>query len=402
MRPARLIEGAQRKEPGTTAMYEEAIEGFRLSPQQGRVWRLQELKSAHSYAAQAAAIIEGALKPELLQQAIEQTINRHEILRTTFRLLAEMEIPLQVIGGCNLVWRAEARPLKGNLEELQDDIESLLEAERQPPFDAKSGGVFRASLFDLTKGHSLLLITVPAFCADLLALRNLLVEIGNEYEALVSGSQYEMEPMQYADISEWENELLAAEDSNPGREFWRRRRADAQAAARSFKLPYEKRDAATTSPRRMSSFQTTLPATVTNLIEETARTYDCSLPAILLASWQALLWKLSGAELIQTGTAFDGRQYAELETALGLLVRHLPISSHMKQSLSFAELAIQLDAEMNEARKWQEYFFVEDGAAPLDDAQQTRVGFESAAWPPAFAAAGISIRTLVLSSICES
>ncbi|HEU4871926.1 MAG TPA: hypothetical protein VFT44_02425, partial [Pyrinomonadaceae bacterium] len=57
---------------------EETIVGYRLSPQQRRLWALHQGTSAHS--TQAAALIDGWLDAAMLQYAVSAVIERHQIL----------------------------------------------------------------------------------------------------------------------------------------------------------------------------------------------------------------------------------------------------------------------------------------------------------------------------------
>src|SRR5215217_7272629 len=77
------------------SMQPEVIQGFRLAPQQKRLWLLQSDGSA--YKAQAAIEIEGALMTDVLKRALSQVTARNEILRTRFASLAGMKLPVQVV-----------------------------------------------------------------------------------------------------------------------------------------------------------------------------------------------------------------------------------------------------------------------------------------------------------------
>src|SRR5262245_29052941 len=77
-------------------MQAEIIEGYRLSPQQEHLWLIQQPDTA-PFLAQCVVGLEGNLDRQILQQALSQVVQRHEILRTAFRYLQEMSTPLQVI-----------------------------------------------------------------------------------------------------------------------------------------------------------------------------------------------------------------------------------------------------------------------------------------------------------------
>src|SRR5687768_964660 len=80
-------------------MYEEqeqdAVDGFRISPQQKRVWLLQP---GESYGVHAALSVDGPLEPEALGRALDLVVERNEILRTVLRRPPGLTIPVQVIG----------------------------------------------------------------------------------------------------------------------------------------------------------------------------------------------------------------------------------------------------------------------------------------------------------------
>src|ERR1044072_2224397 len=294
-------------------MAEHLVEGFRLSPQQRRLWRLQALDGAVSYVAQSAGLIEGPLKPETLRLALEQVVNQHEILRTTFHPLPEMELPLQVITEGRLCWRQEKRTIEGSPHEKRLALDALLNEARQTAFDLENGPLLRASLFELAEGSHLFIITLPSLLADPATLEKLLIETVDAYAAGRSGGRASTQAIQYADLSEWQNELLETEDANPGKEFWRRQES---LTTQGLKLPYVNQgfDESLSEPMRLAL---TIPAPLVIELKELARTLDCSMQALLFACWQILLWRLTGEQLIVTSVAFDGRHYAETENALG-------------------------------------------------------------------------------------
>src|SRR5436305_1747339 len=79
-------------------MQQKAADGFRLSPQQARVWSLQQFSEGAVCKAWCVLSVEGELDTKVLRQVIEEVIGRYEILRTTFSAFAGMKMPLQVVG----------------------------------------------------------------------------------------------------------------------------------------------------------------------------------------------------------------------------------------------------------------------------------------------------------------
>jgi hypothetical protein len=60
------------------------------------------------------------------------------------------------------------------------------------------------------------------------------------------------------------------------------------------------------------------------------------------------------------GTAFDNRKYEELEPALGLFAKFLPLRSQLQENFTFQEFWQEIQQSQSDAYKWQEYFNRED------------------------------------------
>lgn len=87
-------------------MQTKRINGFQLSPQQKRLFCLQQNSSA--FFTQCAILIEGDLQPEVLKAAIQQIINRHEILRTSYSCLPGVKTPVMVVADSSVpVWEID-------------------------------------------------------------------------------------------------------------------------------------------------------------------------------------------------------------------------------------------------------------------------------------------------------
>src|SRR5918994_2362216 len=78
-------------------MQEQFLEGFRISPQQKRLWMLQQSASNEPYRATFAVKIAGHLNLKVLEAALGNLVSNYEILRTNFQCLQGMALPLQII-----------------------------------------------------------------------------------------------------------------------------------------------------------------------------------------------------------------------------------------------------------------------------------------------------------------
>src|SRR5215203_4889635 len=76
-------------------MAQDILNGFRLSPQQRRVWRL--LQTGARLRSRLVLRFAGPLDVPALRSALASVAERYEVLRTSFPRLAGMTLPVQVI-----------------------------------------------------------------------------------------------------------------------------------------------------------------------------------------------------------------------------------------------------------------------------------------------------------------
>ena len=344
------------------------IEGFRLSPQQRRVWLLQG--DSQAYRAQCAIAIEGELDKEVLKTALRTVIVRHEILRTTFYLSPQLRVRQEQNGVPKFPSQriTERDELSGagvwkEVELLEDEssLEGILQQARQAPFKLDEGPLLRTRLFAVSQSTHLLLLDLHALCADQATLRNLFAEIVYSYTACLNGEQIQEQPLQYADISEWQNELLEAKDTEPGRAYWQKQDFNSLTATR---LPCEK-SSSVSGEFSAKEFSAAFDSHELERLKALAAQYDVPLAVVLLAGWSVLLWRLTrGDSAVLVGTAYDGRKYEQVKSTLGLLNRFLPVQQSLTGTLPFSRVMRQLHDRLNELEKWQEYFSWEGRAEP--------------------------------------
>ncbi|MBV8858949.1 MAG: amino acid adenylation domain-containing protein, partial [Acidobacteria bacterium] len=327
---------------------EELVGRFRLSPQQERLWSVG--RGGSGYCAQCALELEGPLDAPMLVAALEDVVARHEILRTTFSSLPGLALPLQEVTGLGPVWD-EPCDLSG-LEASRQDAE--IDARLAQLRGRAEAATLRAALVKFAPERHALLLDLPSLCLDSGGIDLLAAEIGRAYEARAAApaDATELEdPLQYADVSDWLNELLEAEDTEVGRDYWR---AQDVASALAAQLGVERVPAAGQDfvPR---SYAFELPRAALSALE--AASHDGGgLEASLLACWQVSLARHTGQPETVAAVRFDGRRYEELADALGLFEKYLPVRGRVAEAAGFSELVRQLEESAGEARKWQESF----------------------------------------------
>jgi amino acid adenylation domain-containing protein/non-ribosomal peptide synthase protein (TIGR01720 family) len=331
-----------------------SIEGFRLSPQQKRLWILKQSESSQPYRAQYALLINGSLNTTLLESAIKNVVEKHEILRTKFQALPEMNFPLQVITDNNLS-ALHFYDLRGLTPEEQNyKIEALFHEANQLDFD--NGSILDVSLTILSPDKHILMICLSAMNADSTTLKNIVHEISRYYRADLHNQELRDEPLQYVDIAEWQNELFEGEEAEVGKEYWRTKDFSTLA---NWKLPQENQPAVKPGfePKSIAlDFNSDSVAK----FEAIAKKYNTLTRVLLQACWHILLWRLTECSNVVIGTYCDGRNYEELKPALGLLAKYLPVDGHLEDKTKFSDVLKEIDESINDAFKWQESFTWEE------------------------------------------
>ena len=334
------------------------IAGSPLSSQQEHLWRLTQLDDTHHYRAQSAILLEGALDKEALQRSVEAVVARHEILRTAFVHPDELVVPLQVVTDSSaLSWR--------EISAGRESIDDLLEEEWQQADDA-----LRVCLVELDANEHVLISTLPALCADERSLSVIYEELIDCYAS--STVDHPQEILQYADYAAWQNELLAEDNQ--------RISGDVSGVS----LPFEGH---TTDSRTRFSFS--FGSEETKLIDDVARRYEVSPSVVLLACWQTLLWRLTGETDVVVGCEFDGRNFSELEGAVGLFARYLPIRAELNGRTRFSEQLTRLQDVVQKTNEHQQYFTFDLATLPTYS-----YGFSFHELPPPRAAADVNFSVI--------
>jgi amino acid adenylation domain-containing protein len=342
------------------------IQGFRLSAQQARLWRLR--REGGPYRVRCALRVQGAGEAALWD-ALAAVVERHEILRTSFQFLPGMNAPLQVIGEPE-IRRGAVRDLPGPdtaRDAARDAVADLL---REPPESAGHG--LAASLARLGPDDLVLVLDLDPLCADEPSLALLAAEIGR---ALAGGEPGEV-AMQYADYAEWQHDLLGSDEAREEAAGWRKAEL---AAAGAPPLPWEETAGEGFDPRavRLELERTDTP--------------------FLLACWAALLARLTGEPRVALAVAADGRDYEELKEAIGPFSRSLPVVLELPPATRFDRLLAAVREAVEEAEARQDSFSWEGALFPAYAFLAERAAAERAA--PETAAGGVRV-SLAGRSVC--
>ncbi|AFY82810.1 non-ribosomal peptide synthetase [Oscillatoria acuminata] len=328
--------------------------GFRLSPQQKRLWSYQAENPA--YRAQCSVLISGKVDLERLQSAIQTVVNRHDILRTQFRRIPGMKTPVMVIDNqSGFYWQT----LDFNAvspEDVQGKIQAIFTTEKSISFDGEKDSNLRVLAITLAANQLLLIVSIPALCGDNGTLKNWVAEVSLAYSGQLDDASEE-EGVQYVQFSEWQHELLGeAGEVESGLAYWQQQ--DFSALER-MKLPLQILTPIQ-EPFTPESYSWTIDSQGGTQLQTLAQQWEISPAVLLLTCWQILLHRISGESELIVGTIYNIRDdYEELESVFGLLSHCLPVRLHLAGELSLKKAVNLTTKSLTESVEWQDYIHSE-------------------------------------------
>ncbi|HLO85983.1 MAG TPA: amino acid adenylation domain-containing protein [Nostocaceae cyanobacterium] len=308
---------------------------FPLSFAQERLWFLYQLEPGNtSYNISRVLHIEGQLNIIVLERVIQEIQQRHEVLRTTFKVIDG--VPVQVVN-----YTATLTLPVLDLQELSEEeqlrtVEHYANQEAQKPFKLSSDLLVRVRLLKLAEHSHVLLITVNHIIADVWSIGIFIQELSTLYKAFSQGETSPLPelPIQYADFAEWQREWLSGEVLEQQLQYWKQQLAGVPAL---LELPTDKpRPAVQTFRGSRETFQ--LSDDLSQKLKSLSQQTGTTLFMTLLAAFSVLLSRYSHQEDIVIGSPIANRNRQEIEPLIGFFVNTLVLRTNLEGNPSFREL----------------------------------------------------------------
>ncbi|WP_373863779.1 non-ribosomal peptide synthase/polyketide synthase [Nocardia rhamnosiphila] len=315
-----------------------------LSLAQQRMWFLNQFDTGSSaYNIPLAVRLSGDLDIPALRQAVADVVGRHEALRTIYP--AQDGKPYQQVLP---VGRAvpDPTPIPVSATELRGRITEVLAT----GFDVTTEVPSRAAVFQPADGEYVLVFVVHHISTDGWSMGPLIRDLMTAYAARTSGSApaWTPLPVQYADYSLWQREVLGSEDDpeslvSAQAAYWREALAG---LPDELNLPGDR-------PRPIvpSMAGGTVPfeidAELHRAVSRLAAEHNATVFMVVHAVLALLLARLSATDDVAVGTPIAGRGEAELDDVVGMFVNTLVLRSQVRGGASFAEfLAATREADL--------------------------------------------------------
>ena len=328
----------------------------RLSFPQERLFLLDRIMPGlPAYNVPTVVRVRSTLDAELLQQALDAIVARHDVLRTTIRLIDGAPVAEVSPEGRVQLTVSDLRATPGTAPEREAEAQRLLGELARQPFDLSSDVLLRAGLVHVGVDEDLLLIVFHHAGSDYSSGALLFAELDALYTALHDGGEPELPelPIQYPDFADWQRERLTGEFLDELVEYWSGQLAG---APDRLELPTD-RPRPSVQSYRGTVREFTIAPTLVQPLRELARREGVSLFMVLLAAFKTLLHRYTAADDLLVGVPVSGRHHDETAALLGLFSNTLVLRTNFSADPSFAELLQDVKLTTLEAQAYQELPF---------------------------------------------
>lgn len=296
-------------------------EPLALSHAQLRLWVLDQLTGqSRQYNMPAAFDVKGHLEADLLEQAINLVITRHEPLRTVFSTVQERVVPHLLTAYQFRLQREDLSHLEAEAQRVA--LDELLQREAEVRFDLQHDLMVKGCLVKLGEERQLFTLTVHHIAFDDLSIGIFMHELNAHYQRLSANEQYAPAPLaiRYHDYAMWQQQQIEQGHFEPMLAYWQQH---LQGAPSYHSLPSRARQVGqgedgVTLSKRVALHQV-------ESFEAIARDYGVTPFMAYFAVFNAVLMRISDSLDIVVGTPVAGRLDTELQSMIGMFVNSLPV-----------------------------------------------------------------------------
>ena len=306
---------------------EQIVDLYPLSPmQEGLLFHWLYARESRAYFLQASCRLVGSLDVKAFQRAWQTVVDRHAILRTTFRWEG-LSKPLQAIHETvTPEWVEEDwRGLTPNEQEA--NWKNFLRRDCERGFDLSQPPLTRLALMQTGAEDYLFAWGTHHILLDGWSNQFVMNEVFTLYEAYRQNKEFPLPtPASYRNYIAW----LLRQDLSKAEAFWRH---ELKGFTEPTILGIDRGATGSISEIEKLEEQTAwLSEELTNRLESLARSFKLTLNNVVQGAWGVLLSRYSGAQDVVFGSTSSGRSTGPqgIETMVGLFVNTLPVRVQVK------------------------------------------------------------------------
>ncbi|HVF55292.1 MAG TPA: amino acid adenylation domain-containing protein [Pyrinomonadaceae bacterium] len=308
---------------------------YPTSIDQERLWFIDQLQPGNTaYNIFTASRITGPLDVGVMERVVNEIVQRHEVLRTTFRVVDGQ--PMQFI----------APTLEMNLSPL--DLQHLPEAEREreaqrlatedfmTPFNLEKGPLIRVRLLRLSPTDHVMSLNMHHSVTDRWSAAVIEKDLGVLYQAFSEGQPSPLPelPIQFADYASWQRGRVQSEVYETQLAYWKKQLAGAPFV---LDLPADNPRPAIQNfvgARHYFEYSKELLEALRDLSHREGATMYMT----LMAAYKLLLYRYTNQEDMLVGCSIVNRDRPETQNMVGFLLNLLVFRTDLSGNPSFREL----------------------------------------------------------------
>lgn len=329
--------------------------GYPLSSSQYRLWMLDQLENGlAAYNIHRQVELNGDYDVKAFTRAVYALLDRHEILRTSFRKDAAHQVRQWITPTEELDFHITTVDLRGENDPMVAARE-LIAADVNQPFDLENAPLLRAALLQVEDHRYIFHYNMHHIISDGWSLGVIANDVITFYQAFVQGADPALEPLrvQYRDYASWQLAELNSGKAATSQQYWKN--------LLQGELPLVDFPSTLARPaiktQRGHTIECYLPADLTRQLKSFAREHDGSLFIVLLALWETLVYRYTGLEDVVTGSAVSGRNHADMENQIGFFVNTIVFRNQPDPRAGFLQHFRQVKSQALQSYAHQSYPF---------------------------------------------
>ena len=330
---------------------------YPMSAAQKRLWFLEQLDSGSAfYNIPSAVRFSGPINPNVLEQAINSVVQRHDILRSYYVVSDSGEPEQQVDENVHVPLRRidlSHLPQDDRASELRTQLSTIAATS----FDLTQAPLLSTHLVKQGEHEHVLMINIHHIIADGWSVGVLLNEIVTLYK-LDSDSNGGVLPepeLQFADYAEWLETRAAEADLEQQLQYWT---SYLQGMPTVLELITDfPRPSVQTHKGKHHKF--VLNPNVVQALRELARKHNTSLYNVLMAATQLFLQKYTQQDDFGVGAPIANRNRRDVESIVGFLVNTIVLRARFEKDIPFDDLVERVKNDVLNAAEHQDVPFEE-------------------------------------------
>lgn len=328
---------------------------YELSSSQRRFWIISQFEGGNTaHNLQGKYLFNGEINHNSLNCAFKALIERHESLRTVFRMNDAGDVYQFILSSDEKKWNIDFHDVRFSTNK-DEKLEHIIQAAAILPFDLSAGPLIKTSLVQTEDHRYVFIYNIHHIISDGWSMGIILNELLLLYDVYHNGTQNTLLPLriQYKDYAAWQKMELRNGTLKQQKEYWLKQ---LEGVLPVLDLKADQIRPAIKTYNGEEIF-ISVDSSVYQEFKTLVQNEGVTLFIGLFAMINTLLYKYTEQEDIILGTPIAGREHADLENQIGLYINMLALRMQFKGVDSYRELLIRSKQVIADAYSHQAYPF---------------------------------------------